>query len=512
MLKLFFHIKIHWTIVPKLEKFRPNIIYLEKGKWLDNCEAYCLAKLRNNDFKCVEPYEDKVKKMDITDSEFKGNLTSNIVQSLTKFTSLVKMKQNLQIVSIETNFFSTFKNLSKLQLDLNCVVNFPEFLFTELVNLDDLDLNLSHKVKLNKNHFKGLENLRKLKVTKAELDEDFEPLSNLEMLTLQDTTFNNFTLKFMKKLDFIELNFKKQRPLFKCEADFIENLRNLSSLKTFNFEHPLDFVTESQKEIFDRFLTAIPANVKASSTHIRVFNYITENSIGIPFIKGLKDLELILERYVKIKDSNLFKEDFYQNLESLNLNGDLLTFGDNILDCKKFTPMKKLNNLQMFGFILDSTDADFNYLTKASFNVRTPENILNFSNLESLCMSNFYERIILNESYLEGLVNLKDLCLNVVFGSIDSNVQYLFKSLTKLTKLNLDYNNTKIIKSSYLDYLVDLQELNLQANNIKIIEPGSFKNLSKLKSLYLYGNILKEFANDMFYPNVQPEICFSEHF
>ena len=94
--------------------------------------------------------------------------------------------------------------------------------------------------------------------------------------------------------------------------------------------------------------------------------------------------------------------------------------------------MNNLKILTLKGFLLKGLVYDFNFFAEASFSIRMPENISNFLNLEIFCLQDFNERASLNERFLHDLINLKELSLDKVFDSIDDDVQYLFKSLTKL--------------------------------------------------------------------------------
>ena len=206
-------------------------------------------------------------------------------------------------------------------------------------------------------------------------------------------------------------------------------------------------------------------------------------------------------------DSNLFGQNLFPNLENLSLTWDTNITSSNYrdLDVRQFKNMKNLKVLSLRGFSLHCIDVEFNYLTEATFSIKVPENICNFYNLEKLCLENFTDKISLDEKFLEHLVNLEELKLDDVFDSIDEDVQYLFKSLVKLKKLTLTYNEINTVKSSYFQHLVDLEELNLRLNDIRAIEQGAFKTLTKLKYLNFSCNEIKEFQKDCFASNAQLE-------
>ena len=105
---------------------------------------------------------------------------------------------------------------------------------------------------------------------------------------------------------------------------------------------------------------------------------------------------------------------------------------------------------------------------------------------------------MLNERFLEDLINLIDINLEGILYSIDINAQYLFKTLTKLKTIRFRHNRLRAIKKNYFDYLTNLEELVLRCNQIETIELGSFKNLKNLKRLDLSNNFVEKFQNDSY--------------
>ena len=206
----------------------------------------------------------------------------------------------------------------------------------------------------------------------------------------------------------------------------------------------------------------------------------------------------------KMETLNLFNDDLFHNLESLTLSNRTYFLRDldhRSLNVKLFKKLSYLKSLTLKNVSLNGIDAEFNGLTEAFFSFRIPDNILNFYNLEKLCLEDFYVRISLDEHFLENMVNLEELELNNVFNSIDSNVRYLFKSLKKLKKLKISNNEIKILKSSYFDYLIDIEQIDLVSNAIQIIEPGAFKNCNQIKYLNVSHNSIKEIKKETFAAN-----------
>ena len=502
-----------------LEKLRSNVIHLEKDKWLENGEIDSYN--RNINFSSLEPFADKLKILTIFDSNFNLKLSKNDARILRKFVNLDRMKLYFsQIISLDSNLLQSFVNLSYLFVECNYLVHLPDFLFTSLINLKELELILNQRIALNKNHFNGLENLNSLKLCGLVLNDDLETLANLKELEIRHVQLNKFSLNELDKLEKLKLiYFKFTMQKLKFQGNFFQNLRNLKYLEICYLEQPLGQYIEDHKVLFKQMLFNIPANVESLNTNSSFFDYL--NSIEIPFIYKLKSLEVRFDKKGifedKIKQSmdsfSLFRESScFKNLEKLSLSWETDRSSANycVLNTQQFINMKNLKSLTLKGFLLTGLDYDFNFLAEASFSIRMPENITNFLNLEIFCLQNLNERVSLNERFLHDLINLKELNLDKVFDSIDDDVQYLFKSLTKLKKLNLTNNKMSIVKSSYFDYLVDLEEVYLTSNRIKIIESYCFKNSKKLKYLNLSGNSLKEIKKDTFCSNTHLEkICFS---
>ena len=156
-----------------------------------------------------------------------------------------------------------------------------------------------------------------------------------------------------------------------------------------------------------------------------------------------------------------------------------------VLTKEYLTSMQNLKHLSIGIHLQIDIDVELDGLVDFAFYQKIPENISKFKNLNKLRIECLAVKISLNERFLEDLINLEDLELYIVFDAIDSDVKYLFKNLNKLKKLTLGRNKMDILRSSFVDYLVDLEEVNLKLNENKLIERGSFKNSTKLRHLNL---------------------------
>ena len=139
----------------------------------------------------------------------------------------------------------------------------------------------------------------------------------------------------------------------------------------------------------------------------------------------------------------------------------------------------------MKGFNLVGIDKEFDYLEEASFDFQIPENISNFSNLKILNLNSFVHQFKLREDFLEDLINLEELFLDGVVGSIDSNAKHLFRKMIKLKELKLANVRFINLRSTYFDYLVNLEKLDLQRSFFRNVEQSPFRNLKKLNYLNL---------------------------
>ena len=178
-------------------------------------------------------------------------------------------------------------------------------------------------------------------------------------------------------------------------------------------------------------LYTISSTVETFETSQKYFESMNLKNNGVPFIYEIK--HLVISGCKNLENFNLFREDCvekFQNLESLHFMG----YSYN-LTTHKFKSLKNLNNLTLHNVELKGIDVEFNYLREASFTFKMPVNIVNFYNLEKLSLVNIFQSILLDETFLETLTSLEELKLFIAFDSIDADVQYLFKNLTKLKKL-----------------------------------------------------------------------------
>ena len=366
--------------------------------------------------------------------------------------------------------------------------NLPEFLFRNSKNLTELNLMDCITLRLNKNHFYGLDNLKILNYG-GEFIEEIDNIPGLKKLVLNGIKFNEFSLKGFDNLEslfLINVKFTK-----KTSKDLFKNLKNL---KEFHFCNTLLNFTFQELIIKELLPNVNVLNSQLECKHDLIEKIYSEK---IPFFENLTSLEILFEKsYNSLNNFFLFKEDLFPSLASISLNIEETSNREISFDVLK--NMKNLKNLELKGLILD-TDSELSLLEKAEFTNFIPKNISHFSNLKALSFLKLNQKIDFTENFLENFLHLEELYLCDVFNSFeDSTVQCLFKNLGKLKKLYLCHGSIKRIESSFFDYLVNLEELKLRSNKIEVIDSGSFKNLTKLESLDLSDNDLKNINKETF--------------
>ena len=405
------------------------------------------------------------------------------------------------VSAIEENSFDMLTQL--LSLKLMGVRRLPKFLFLNLKKLKELFITKCKKLKLYKNHFEGLGNLESFRYG-GQFGEEIDNLINLKKLSLNYFVFDDFfTFKGFEKLESLQItNFYL---LSYTHKDLFKNLKNL---KYFRFHKNSKTVqrfprapSECPKQTTE-VLILIQEIFKSISSKIETFDCKSDvfealNSCSTPFIYGLKSLEIQFVNEVDFMDYFLFKDNMFPNLKKLTISSK-----NNCVDEIPINPLRKIKKLKTLSLkysYLEGINKKFNYLREAYFHIFLPDNISNFTNLKVLTLEGFHEKITLNESFLEELINLEDLKLHLIIESIDSNARYLFKTLIKLKNLSISYHEEiKTLKSTYFEFLINLEKLILNMNEIEIVEYGTFKNLNKLNHLDLSYNLIENLDQTMF--------------
>ena len=435
---------MHSVITSNLETTRENIIQFKKDSWHHDCNVLLISNITIKEYHTIFQY----------------------------FTNLKELSLYGDIIIIE-NQFDTLKNLTSLKLKF-LSDQIPKFLFKNLKKLKELSLEFYIKG-LNQNHLCGLDNLESLKLV-SNFNGQIDNLANLKTLTLQGFNLEDFSFKNFKNLETLCLD----EPFVNISPK--DSLSCLTSLKNFTF---YDYRVFYEGRVDERYclFSNLPDNIE--HFECRDFTFDIFHKRGAPFIYKLKSLVIIINSESGFKNNYLFQENLFPCLESIDLKER--TGNSQSISIELFKKIKKLKALKLERSLsLVGIDKEFNYLEEASFDYKIPENILNFSNLKKLTLKDFYpDEIEIGEDFLENLIHLEELVLERVAYSIDSNAQYLFKTLIKLKELKLTSLSFCNFKSTYFDYLVNLEKLDLQKCHFKDVEEGPFRNLKKLNYLNL---------------------------
>ena len=472
-----------------------HVILLEKGKWLQSDKMENV--LKNFRFKdeylnhCenIEDFADQIRYLSIKTGN-KTQFDERLFKKLTYFTNLVH-----------------------LDLEFYKMRNLPESLFSNFTKLEELELDLIPHIKLNKNHFHGLQNLHKLTLKYVTLYGELDTFTNLKSLNLKTVDLKEFSFVGLESLELLTINSMEIYSIYNsCSKEKLnfKNLTKLKSLEIYVFDQSLQTLKFDLelRLFFERTFQSIPKNVVHFTTNISFFEYLNSKPMSAPFIYQLKSIEIKRKKYlysdifyrsyqIEFEKSCLFQENLFEKLECLTLESHLV----GSVKTKELKNLKNLKILKTNNLIFEGAVEEFNYLTEASFSIQMPDNISNFVALQKLSLKQIKKPVPLNETFLESLVNLEELELINVFKSIDVELKYLFKSLTKLKKLTMTRNTIETVKSSFFNYLIDLEELNLSSNCIEFIESGSFKSLLELKSLDLSNNNLTQITKYTFSSN-----------
>ena len=256
------------------------------------------------------------------------------------FTNLEELDIKVSIQSdyeIEANSFDTLRNLRSLSLEWVQII--PEFLFMNLIKLEELSILKCHGLKLNTNHFHGLDNLKSLNFH-GQFDGEIENLPNLRKLTLRVFKFKNFTSKGLEKLE--ELNFKEVQTTENDDKKLFKNSKSLKNIRTtYNFPYMSKSEINSMTEIFQ----SLPTNVKHFCCTCDIFEALNSNLT--PFIYELESLRLRVIKEMDYEDYFLFKDNLFQNLKEICLSDEYL-FGKETQTFQRMRDLKILKNLNIF--------------------------------------------------------------------------------------------------------------------------------------------------------------------
>lgn len=414
---------------------------------------------------------------------------------------------NMQIKFIKREAFDDLKYLKTLILRNNLLTSLPEFIFSNLSNLEHLCL-AENKINTLDNIFVGLDNLMELNISCNPLrhlrrGQFFGLPNNVNIHTRGNIFWSLSTMlfenPFLKEKDsFVEI--EKARFDDDWEEDQIAEARKLDILERdiFSGTKVHVFPKETQPQL-DRNVRVKLCMEEGIVISLEIVD--REEKIGAKCSEVKIDYD---ERQVNLRGLGIkdFDEDWYR-LQKLPIHG---------LDLSN-------NEIQEISKeLLNDLPGDLAYVSLVENRIRRlTGQIIDNSHLKVLSLKDnlieeiedkTFENTRLNGLYLSGnrLENLnfiKDLPSTLTELVINRNLiqtipDGIFTRLTNLMYLNLARNNILNLKSDLFRGLKSLQILILTRNSLANIAPGSFKYLKNLKTLYLYHNSISKIENGVF--------------
>jgi Leucine-rich repeat (LRR) protein len=345
------------------------------------------------------------------------------------------------IDNIETIPFNTLYSLKKLHLFSNKIINIKFGNFIHLVKLEEFKLDKNEIGSFDANTFVGLEKLLYLDLSankiKKLVNGAFHGLKKLQTLDLHLNDINLIEMNAFSDLE--NLND------LKIDSNQIKTLKNVQ------------FNTALQK-ISVRFnlLSSLNELNSSSLIHLCVSNNRIQVIDSITQMPCLEYLDLSQNRLISIEENSFT---FLKKLKHLNLS-------QNKLDLES-----EFNNISFFNeqFLLENLDLGFNEIKYLDSN-------LTFKNLNSLKV------------------------LNLTNNKLKSVDLFLFGFMSKLSELNLAYNNLSFINEKYFFNLKNLKMLILSFNQINSTDflKSNQSDLNNLEMLYLDHNKIVSIEENTF--------------
>lgn len=226
---------------------------------------------------------------------------------------------------------------------------------------------------------------------------------------------------------------------------------NINSVNSTSF-HQLTALTTLN--IAENNISALGSDVFQGLTNLLSLRIYDNNLTELPanILDDLINLKLLYAHKNHLTDINVHLFTNLTQLTSLDLADNNL----NNIDTESFKGLTVLKELRLYN----------NHLTKIGGLFKTNKD------LEILYLQNN---------------NLSDQSLCVTAGSC-----LPFAGLSKLTSLNLSYNNLVTLQSKLFDDLTDLEELRAYGNQISVLGNNVFVKLQNLFLLYIQGNCLSD--------------------
>ncbi|KAJ8673266.1 hypothetical protein QAD02_004528 [Eretmocerus hayati] len=343
---------------------------------------------------------------------------------------------DMGLKKIDRNFLSAGSCIKSLILRGNSIEGFENGTFSNLTNLESLDLSLNKLSPTTLFSFGSVPSLKTLildrkkeKWTNSTLDTKVY-FPELTRLSLHGMNINSVAINW---------------------SEYFPKIEQLD-------------ISYSQLISMNEFFNNIPTTLRSLKMEVMGLT-----KLKIENLKNVTSLDLDFNVFRSIKRSNCGEEGLcLENLDGL----ESLSLRDCNIQLIEEHAFKHLTNLSYLNL-------HFNRITRIASGT--------FGRIPSLSYLDISENPLDDVSFISELQNLTTLRMHWM--SDHSAIDSLFSVSTVPTKiqiLSLTENRISSIPSRFLDNLQDLREINLGNNWISYLSPGSWQR--NLKAIYLSNN------------------------
>ncbi|CAK1546169.1 unnamed protein product [Leptosia nina] len=398
--------------------------------------------------------------------------TPNVVKNV-----LAKIKGSIQSLSI----YDLESSITELKSDL----------FPPKVKIINLQISQSNIDTVNQNAFTSLrDSLASLSIISGKLkripQESFSQLHNIETLDLQLNEINEIHANTFQNLKLNKINLKGNKIENISENAFHyleETLTELDITENFLYIFPLKPLENLRKLSSLRLawnkIESIPNNLNVTIERLysldlssNVLTRIEKNWLNcVPNIKTLT----VFSNQIKHIDDEAFYS--LRNLETIDLSRNKLNNRINHIGKETFDNLIKMKILDLSYNEIISLDFEMSSLPVKQIR-------LNHNSIT-----------IIQSDSLKALPNLSDLDMNSNFLTWEDVTQIQIPGLKSLVLSN---NNFTLLEVTTFSHLPSLQSLSLEMSNITYLPPPIFIKNQNLLRVNLASNYLKDLHKDIF--------------
>lgn len=384
--------------------------------------------------------------------------------------------QNVNLVNLTSDAFTNCYKLKSLHIDGNKkLTEIPARFAESCSNLMNLYLPGNAIKVIDKEAFKGLDNLHYLVLTRNELEELQPDLFSLAV-NLQNLFLDHNKIKFLNSDLFYPL---RKLQLLSITNNQIEEV----SLELFRNNPLLDQIFFDHNEIVaieDKFFNEFPG--RRENYEFRFYNNNCSNSIvsnKVDRTEGFDDFEICFKNWNKTHHRVLDEEEFSTDNEvitSLTTTTDVAsTFADFIhRDCRYF-----LNENRKYTCVLENVDLVLTMIGGKHYEDQNDENVTHlffFNSTLSKVPSIVFQKFP-NLEFLS-VANTRLTIIN----------DQTFDGCGKLTKIDASGNHISKIAETSLRQCKNLKTIDVSGNPIRYIDGEIFFYDPQLKHIILNKN------------------------